>query len=151
MDALYHGAHWSHRPEFAGDVERATAGDAWICDAQYHWLVGDLLAERADTFVWLDLPRWTVMHRVARRSIARALTGRAVCNGNRETWRGLLFDPRHPIRWAWSQYANRRAETAAFLSAHPELAVIHLTSGGRARKWLRARRPIVVLERPSRR
>ena len=70
MDALYHGPGWTHRAEFADDVERATRAPAWICDAQYHWVVGDLLGERADTFVWLDLPRRTVMSRVLRRSVA---------------------------------------------------------------------------------
>ncbi|MER5447092.1 MFS transporter [Streptomyces sp. NPDC002764] len=138
MDALYHGPGWTHRAEFADDVERATRAPAWICDAQYHWVVGDLLGERADTFVWLDLPRRTVMSRVLRRSVVRAATGRELWHGNRETWRSMLRNPRHPLRWAWSQHATRRAETAAFLGLHPGLTVVHLTSAREARQWLRS-------------
>ncbi|MCX5250885.1 MFS transporter [Streptomyces sp. NBC_00201] len=138
MDALYHGPGWTHRAEFADDVERATRTPAWICDAQYHWVVGDLLGERADTFVWLDLSRRTVMNRVLRRSVVRAATGRELWHGNRETWRSMLRNPRHPLRWAWSQHATRRAETAAFLRLHPGLAVVHLTSASQARQWLRS-------------
>ncbi|MDX3380718.1 MFS transporter [Streptomyces niveiscabiei] len=138
MDALYHGPGWTRRAEFADDVERATRTPAWICDAQYHWVVGDLLGERADTFVWLDLPRRTVMRRVLRRSLVRAATGRELWHGNRETWRSMLRDPHHPLRWAWSQHATRRAETAAYLALHPGLSVVHLTSAGQARRWLRS-------------
>ncbi|MFF4900631.1 MFS transporter [Streptomyces sp. NPDC001068] len=138
MDALYHGPGWTHRAEFADDVERATRAPAWICDAQYHWVVGDLLGERADMFVWLDLPRRTVMSRVLRRSVVRAATGRELWHGNRETWRSMLRNPHHPLRWAWSQHATRRAETAAFLGLHPGLTVVHLTSAREARQWLRS-------------
>ncbi|MET8975177.1 MFS transporter [Streptomyces sp. NPDC004539] len=138
MDALYHGPGWTHRPEFAGDVERVTRAPAWICDAQYHWVVGELLGERADTFVWLDLPRRTVMRRVLRRSLVRAATGRELWHGNRETWRSMLTNPRHPLRWAWTRHATRRAETAAFLDQHPGLTVVHLTGARQARRWLRS-------------
>ncbi|MEU1306777.1 MFS transporter [Streptomyces shenzhenensis] len=138
MDALYHGPGWTRRAEFEDDVERATRTPSWICDAQYHWVIGDLLGERADTFVWLDLPRRTVISRVLRRSVVRAATGRQLWHGNRETWRSLLRNPRHPLRWAWSQHATRRAETAAFLGLHPGLTVVHLTSAREARQWLRS-------------
>ncbi|WP_416969845.1 MFS transporter [Streptomyces sp. 4F14] len=138
MDALYHGPAWTRRAEFADDVERATRAPDWICDAQYHWVVGDLLGERADTFVWLDLPRRTVMHRVLRRSLIRAATGRELWHGNRETWRAMLLNPHHPLRWAWTHHATRRAETAAFLALHPGLTVVHLTEAGQARRWLRS-------------
>ncbi|WP_063786309.1 MFS transporter [Streptomyces acidiscabies] len=141
MDALYHGPGWTHRAQFPDDVERVTRAPAWICDAQYHWVVGDLLGERADTFVWLDLPRRTVMRRVLRRSVVRAATGRELWHGNRETWRSMLRNPHHPLRWAWSQHATRRTETAAYLALHPGLTVVRLTSAGQARQWLRSVTP----------
>jgi UDP-N-acetylglucosamine enolpyruvyl transferase len=50
----------------------------------------------------------------------------------------MLRNPRHPLRWAWSQHATRRAETAAFLGLHPGLTVVHLTSAREARQWLRS-------------
>ncbi|MFF7994644.1 adenylate kinase [Kitasatospora xanthocidica] len=138
MDALYHGPGWTRRPEFEDDVRGLTEGPGWICDAQYHWIVGDVLGTRADTFVWLDLPRRTVMGRVIRRSLARVITGRVLWNGNTETWRSLLRDPGHPVRWAWSQHGTRRSETAAFLSAHPEVPVVRLRTAAQARRWLRS-------------
>lgn len=138
MDALYHGPDWTRRAEFADDVERVTAGDAWVCDAQYHWIVGDLLAGRADTFVWLDLPRYTVMHRVIRRSLVRVALRRPLWHDNTETWRALLFSPRHPVRWAWSQYTARRTQTAEYFARHPRVPVVRLRTAGQARRWLRS-------------
>ncbi|MFE6049900.1 adenylate kinase [Kitasatospora sp. NPDC056446] len=141
MDALYHGPDWTRRPEFEDDVRELTEGPAWICDAQYHRIVGDLLGTRADTFVWLDLPRHTVMHRVIRRSLLRATTRRVLWNGNTETWHALLHDPHHPIRWAWTHHATRRTETATFLAAHPHAHVIHLHTAPQARHWLHTLSP----------
>lgn len=45
-----------------------------MTEDQYHRILGDLLWERADTVIWLDLPRRTVMWRVVRRSVLRAVT-----------------------------------------------------------------------------
>ncbi|PYC88474.1 adenylate kinase [Streptomyces tateyamensis] len=135
LDALHHGPGWVKRPEFEADVERFTAGERWVCEEQYQNVLGDLLWERADTLVWLDLPRWTVMSRVVRRTAGRVLAGRELWNGNRETWRDLL-DPGHPVRWAWSQYEEKRRRTAERLARHPQLTVVRLTSAGRAREWL---------------
>ncbi|MEW2452146.1 MFS transporter [Streptomyces parvulus] len=141
MDALYYGPHWSRSAEFTNDVAQVTASEAWVCDAQYHWIVGDLLAARTHLFVWLDLPRHTVMHRVIRRSFSRVLFRRRLWHGNTETWHTLLFSPRHPVRWAWTQYGTRRAETAAYFARHPEVPVVRLRTASQARRWLRSMLP----------
>lgn len=79
---------------------------------QYQRFLGDLMWTRADTLVWLDLPRPAVMQRVIGRSLARVLDRRELWNGNREDLRAWL-DPGHPVRWAWSRYDERRAEYSA--------------------------------------
>lgn len=138
IDALHHGAGWVPRPEFADDVARIAAGDRWIIDSDGTSVAGDLLWARADTLVWLDLPRWQVMFRVLRRSIWRGLRHAELWNGNRETflqWR----DPGHPVRWAWSKHAERR-DTIAERAARPawaHLDVVHLSSAAEARRWVR--------------
>ncbi|WP_045695334.1 adenylate kinase [Streptomyces rubellomurinus] len=136
LDALHHGPGWVKRPEFEADVDRFTAGPVWVCEEQYHGVLGDLLWERADTLVWLDLPRTTVMRRVVVRSLLRVLTRRELWNGNRETWRDLA-DPQHPVRWAWANHARKRRSTVERLARHPHLTVVRLTSAGQARGWLR--------------
>ncbi|WP_327327075.1 AAA family ATPase [Streptomyces sp. NBC_01210] len=138
MDGLYYGPNWTPRGEFTDDVRHLTNGPGWVCDAQYHWIVGDILGGRADTFIWLDLPRRIVVSRVIRRSLVRVITGRRLWqHGNVETWRSLLFNPQHPIRLAWARYAQRQRETADFLSRHPHAAVVRLKSAAQVRRWLR--------------
>src|SRR4051794_41505122 len=56
LDALHHGPGWIPRPEFRADVERFSSGPSWVTEFQ-HDAVRDLLLERADLLVWLDLPR----------------------------------------------------------------------------------------------
>jgi adenylate kinase family enzyme len=136
LDALHHGPGWVKRQDFETDVDTFSAGPRWVTEDQYHTALGDLLWQRADTVVWLDLPRRTVMQRVVRRSVGRAVTRRELWNGNRESIRNWL-DPEHPIRWAWSQHERRRRDTAGRIVRHPQLTVIRLHSGRDARRWLR--------------
>ncbi|WP_067819127.1 adenylate kinase [Actinomadura kijaniata] len=137
LDAMHHGPGWTPRPEFVDEVRAFAATDRWICEDQYHGKLGDLLWERADTVIWLDLPRRTVMFRVLRRSFGRALFRRELWNGNRERWRDWA-DPDHPVRWAWSQYDRKRAKTAERIARHPGVRVVHLRTARRTRRldWL---------------
>jgi hypothetical protein len=123
------------RQDFESDVDAFSAGPRWVTEDQYHTALGDLLWQRADTVIWLDLPRRTVMQRVVRRSVSRAITRRELWNGNRENIRDWL-DPEHPIRWAWSQSERRRRQIADRIARHPELTVVDLHSSRDARRWL---------------
>jgi adenylate kinase family enzyme len=140
LDALYHGPNWQPRAAFRSDVEQIAHSPRWVTEDQYHSVLGDLLLARADVYLWLDLPRRTVMFRVIRRSMSRALTRRVLWNGNRESFRAWL-DPEHPIRWAWSRHAVKQRRIHDRLREHPRLTVVRLTSARAARKWLRTLEP----------
>jgi adenylate kinase family enzyme len=138
VDALAHGPQWQRRPTFVADVDEATRGDGWVADSFGYPDVQDLLWVRCDTFVWVDYGRAVVMTRVLRRSLARATYDRELWNGNREGFRDWV-DPEHPIRWAWSQHAPRRAQVEARLAAGHAVdtpAVVRLGSPSAARRWL---------------
>ncbi|MEU6998808.1 hypothetical protein [Nonomuraea sp. NPDC046570] len=134
LDALHHGPGWVKRPEFASEVDAFSGRPRWVTEDQYHRDLGDLLWQRADTVIWLDLPRRTVMWRVVWRSIVRAVTRRELWNGNRESFRDWL-DAGHPIRWSWSQYDRKRHETADRIARHPGLRVVRLRSPREVRQW----------------
>jgi adenylate kinase family enzyme len=80
---------------------------------------------RATHLVWLDYSRPTIMARVLRRSLKRAVLRTELWAGNRERWRNMLR-PSHPIRWAWSTWARRRSETAERLRRREYSGVIVL-------------------------
>jgi hypothetical protein len=66
--------------------------------------------------------------------VMRRVVSRALSQPDRRSWR----DPHHPVRWAWSVWAERRREIAE-LERRPELAsaqVIRLRSPTAARRWL---------------
>ncbi|WP_020669285.1 hypothetical protein [Amycolatopsis nigrescens] len=140
LDALHHGPGWVKRAEFEADVERFSTGPRWVTEDQYRRFLGDLLWSRADTVIWLDLPRRTVLARVVRRSVSRAITRRELWNGNRESWREWL-NPDHPMRWAWSQYHDKRRRVIEQSGRHPGIRLIHLTSASAVRHWLRSLPP----------
>ncbi|MEU8760131.1 AAA family ATPase [Streptomyces sp. NPDC048659] len=138
MDALYFtGPDWTANAAFAEDVARLTAGSHWVVDSLGYPEVRDLLWDRADTVVWLDYPRRVVVPRVLRRSLRRSATREVLFGGNRETWAGWL-SPEHPVRWAWSQHAERRREIGR--RTHDErfapLRVLHFAEPGAATAWL---------------
>jgi adenylate kinase family enzyme len=72
LDAIYHrpGWHALTLDRFRQRVAEVTAGDSWVIDGNYS-AVQDLIWARADTVVWIDPPRRTVMRRVMGRTVTR--------------------------------------------------------------------------------
>jgi hypothetical protein len=142
LDALHHGPSWTQRPTFAADVDAATRGEAWVVDGNYA-AVRDLLWSRADTVVWLDLPRWVVEWQVVTRSIARWVNRTELWNGNREPGPLGWLDPEHPIRWSWTKHLEHRARYAARFADPANAAVtrVRLRSRAEVRAFLYSATP----------
>jgi adenylate kinase family enzyme len=69
-------------------IEETCAGEEWILDTAYgKWRKIPL--DRAELIVALDYPRWLSLSRLIRRTLARLVSRRTICNGNRETLRTL--------------------------------------------------------------
>jgi adenylate kinase family enzyme len=68
--------------------------------------VRDLVWSRADTVIWLDLPRWTTMRQVIWRTVRRLAGRTELWNGNRERWANLLsLDPEESvIAYSWHKH-----------------------------------------------
>ena len=83
------------------------------------------------------------MQQVIRRSVTRAITWRELWNGNREDPREWM-KPDHPIRWAWSQHARKRAEYEERFRdpRYRDIDVVRLTTPRAARDWLDAIRRV---------
>jgi adenylate kinase family enzyme len=92
LDAIHHQAGWTEldATELRRRVEPIVAGDRWVVDGVYRSKLGDLVLERADTVVWLDLPRRVWLPRLVRRTIVRAALRQELWNGNRETLRKVF-------------------------------------------------------------
>jgi adenylate kinase family enzyme len=118
LDELFHQPDWTPLPksEFRAAVARAVAGDVWVVDGNYTGTLEDLVLDRADTVVSLELPRRTVMRQVVWRTARRIVTREELWNGNRERLRNVfsLDRDRSIILWAWTSHgkAERRAAAA---------------------------------------
>lgn len=111
LDSIYHQENWEPLPveEFRQVVEAFVGRDRWIIDGNYPH-VSDLVWERADTILWIDLPRWRVMRRLVGRTASRGLRGTLLWNGNRERL-GNMFsrDPEvNLVVWAWTRHRGLR-------------------------------------------
>lgn len=80
--------------------------DSWVLDTAYSgWL--DLVLDRADLIVGLDYPRWRSLGRLVRRTAARIIGRRPVCNGNVETLRNALSRDAI-IAWRFRTFGEKR-------------------------------------------
>lgn len=140
LDAINHQAGWVQLPEedLRARVGEVVAGGAWVVDGNYG-AVRDLVRARATTIVWVDPPRAVVMAQVVWRTARRLATRRELWNGNRERWSNLL-DADHPVRWAWSTFARRRAD----YEAQVDERWVRLRSRHDARRWLASLDPAGV-------
>jgi adenylate kinase family enzyme len=138
IDSLQHGPNWTPRPSFEADVEAFTRAERWITEWQYRQ-VRPLLAARADTLVWLDLPIALTMSRVIRRTLRRRLRREQLWNGNVEgPLRDFFTDRDHIIRWAWRTRNSWREHVAEAAAAHPEVRIVRLRGSRGVDAWVRS-------------
>lgn len=136
MDALHHGPSWTPRPEFMSDVAAFSSADAWVSEWQYPE-ARELLADRADTMVWLDLPTRLTLTRVVRRTVARRLRDEELWNGNREApLHTVLTDPEHIVRWAWRTRHLLRDLVPEVEVTHPRLTIVRLRTGSEVDRFV---------------
>ena len=143
LDGIFHQPGWVPLPvaDFEARVTEATAGDGWVVDGNYS-AVRPIVWARADTVVFLDLPRWRVMSRLVPRSIRRSLTGEELWNGNRESWTSLLRwrQEDNIVVWSWKRHQLQRNRFEAALEdpALQHLRFVRLTSAAEVDDWLEA-------------
>jgi adenylate kinase family enzyme len=146
LDSIYHQPDWVPLPveEFRHRVAEVAAGDGWVVDGNYS-AVRPLVWARADTVVWLDLPRRTVMRQVVWRTLRRATFRIELWNGNRERWANLFtWVPEDSVvSWAWHRHGvyHERYAAAAADPAYAHLRFIRLRNRREVRRFLAAARP----------
>jgi hypothetical protein len=136
LDALYHGPNWTpaSAAQFRTHLTALLDDDrGWVVDGNFDQELGDLLLDRVDLVVWLDLPLATKMVRLARRSVSRWISGDELWNGNRETLRGMLGGPNSLFPWALRMHFRHRRQWPENLAGRP---LARLRSDAEVRAWL---------------
>jgi adenylate kinase family enzyme len=140
LDALAHGPAWTIRPEFVADVEAFIAGERWITEWQFDE-ARPIIAARADTLVWLDLPRWLVMVRLFRRCVAHRWHREVLWGGNFEPPLWTVFvEPNQMLRWGWRSIRLVRDQVLEAQTSSPHLRIVRLRSRSEVAAFVTARR-----------
>jgi len=111
MDQLYWGPNW-YEPsdeEFFPKLKKALGGEKWVLDGNYTRTT-HIKWESVQVVIWLDLPFHTVLYRIIKRSLLRAVDKRELWSGtgNRESFRKMLFGRDCMIRWMLKTYGPNR-------------------------------------------
>lgn len=125
LDLLNWRPNWHDRyvhefEAFEADVLREISDPEWVLAGGYS-KVRAMIFARANTVVWLDLPKTLVLRQVIWRSIRRAVSRKPILNGNYESFL-RWFNTGHPIQIVWRHYARKtqtyKAQLAAPDAAH---------------------------------
>ncbi|MGH3133411.1 MAG: adenylate kinase [Gaiellaceae bacterium] len=121
LDALHHGPSWTEATpaELRAKVEPIVETEAWVIDGAYRGKLGDLVLERADAVVWLDLPLWVWLPRLLRRTVVRLIRREELWNGNRESLRDALSPRNSVVFFALRHYRRRRRTYPSELARFP--------------------------------
>lgn len=141
IDAINHQAGWQplEPDELRHRIELAVAADGWVVDGNYT-SVSEHIRARADTIVWIDLARSTVMRQIVWRTLRRVSRREILWNGNRERWRNVFtLDPTESvIAWSWTRHAHyaERFGALAEASGEGDPTFVRLTSRSAVARFL---------------
>jgi adenylate kinase family enzyme len=116
LDRIFWGPKWiaAERGVFREKVRGMAEEEAWIMDGNYQSCLDDRL-ERADTVVFLDVPRWRCLARLLRRLLTNAGQTRPdLPDGCKETFAGNF----ELIRWMWNFPRDDRRPTLEKIDLH---------------------------------
>jgi adenylate kinase family enzyme len=142
-DAILWRPNWTPNPRPLRFIEFdvATRPDGWTFDGNLGSLKDRediMILTRADTLVWLDLPRLEVMRQLLIRTIRRSWRGESLWHGNQESWR-LSFASRDSVLvWSWQSFPTRKRQYTAIFNDNrwSHLRRIRLRSRAAIDRWL---------------
>lgn len=108
IDNLMWNANWEFVPieEQQARIRAICDQDEWIMDAAYgKWI--EIPLERVQLVIGLDYPRYRSFWQLLKRSVARGIDKKPVCNGNVETMRAL-FSKDSILLWHCKSYKSKQ-------------------------------------------
>ena len=112
VDSLVHGPNWVETPDdvLRRELAPIVASAGWVIDGAYERKLGDMVTSAADLVVWLDLPLWVWLPRLAGRTWRRWRGQEQLWNGNRESVRSAVWGRDSLFGYALRSHFRRRRE-----------------------------------------
>jgi hypothetical protein len=135
VDSFVHGPNWVEATddELRERLLPVLDADGWVVDGTYRRKLGDLILERADTVVWLDLPLHVWFPRLLRRTVRRLRAREVLWNDNRESLRGAFWGRESLFGFALRLHFERRRRYPVELAPFP---VVRLRTPRAVSAWL---------------
>jgi adenylate kinase family enzyme len=112
----------------------------WVLDTAYSgW--SDLVVPRTELIVGLDFPRWFSFQRLVRRTLARIVDRRPICNGNVEIIRTALGAD-SILRWHFRSFARKPKRMRGGYAAQNGPPVLIFTRGRDLDAWIARLAPL---------
>lgn len=112
------------------------AREEWILDTAYtRWL--DIPLARVQLIVALDYPRLVSLQRLVRRTAARCVDKRVICNGNRESLRTALSRD-SLVMWHFRSFGRKRRRIRGWMAQEEGPTVLRLAHPRQTEAWLRS-------------
>lgn len=110
------------------------AGEEWILDSAYGvW--SDIPLARAQLVVGLDYARLVSLGRLLRRTAARIVDRREICNGNVETLTGTL-SRESIVAWHFRSFRRKHERLVAWEADPAKPPVLRLRTPAQTEAWL---------------
>ncbi|HSL58632.1 MAG TPA: AAA family ATPase [Acidimicrobiales bacterium] len=144
LDALWWRPEWTPAEvkDFRDKVAQTAESSTWVIEGNYLAEVGcDIVWRRADTLVWLDLPRRLAVGRALRRTFVRVARREQLWATNRQPLSALSPSSVGRLVRRWPEY-SRRIAAALDVDVYPHLKVVRLRSDREVADWLAAIQPV---------
>ncbi len=141
-DWIYWGPDWTTAPleQRLAEYDKATRAETWTFDGNIDGMInkGPVFLQRADTIIWLDLPRWRVFTQALGRSIKRVWTKEPMWHNNTESWRKTFFSRESILILTMKSYASRKQRNQSLFNdpAHARIRKLRLTRRKQVNTWL---------------
>ena len=138
LDSLYWRPDWVEAPEtkFKEDILEATKGDSWVTCGNYRF-AREVLWDRVDTVVWLDLPFHTVFLRTLWRTIRRVISREELWGTNHEGLNAIIGPDSMPWFVIKTYWRRKREYPEIFRrQEYQHIHVVHLRNGDEIEAWL---------------
>jgi adenylate kinase family enzyme len=125
LDAINWQPGWTELPKdkFRERVIKEIEHGDWTIDGNYR-AVRDVIWDKVDTIVWLDIPFWPVFLRIVWRTVKRIVTREKLWNNNVEGFDALFGKYGMPM-WVVKTHKKRKEEYPLLL-ANPDLSHINI-------------------------